>query len=149
MGRAFPERQKRGPAVKLYMMSGMMNCFLDTNLLVYAVDPRNPDRRKTAVDLLKALINEDTLVLSPQSLSECFRALRPSCHAVLDGDTVLTAISLQAAYKTQWFDSVLLASALGAACKVFWSEDMQQGQIIGGMRILNPFVTPPETILQK
>ncbi len=40
-----------------------------------------------------------------------------------------------------WWDALLAASALMAGCKLFISEDMQDGQLISGMRIVNPFGT--------
>ncbi len=149
-----------------------MNCFIDTNLLMYAADPRDPVKRSIAADLLRQTVKGDMLVLSPQSLSELFRALtrssggappvadrataaryveglRPNCRAVLDGDTVIAAIELQKLVGSQWFDSVLLASALGAACQIFWSEDMQHNRDVAGMRIINPFIASPMSILSK
>jgi predicted nucleic acid-binding protein len=151
-------------------MRDMMNCFIDTNLLVYAVDPGDPAKQFIAQDLLRETISKDMLVLSPQSLIELFRSLtrqrlnkpglvertmaeayvarlRPNCRAVLDVHTVTSAIRLHATYQTQWFDSVLLAAALGSACQVFWSEDMQHDQIIDGMRIINPFKVAPADVL--
>ena len=41
---------------------------------------------------------------------------------------------------TVFYDSLLLAAALEASCTVFYSEDMHDGQTIGGMTIQNPFV---------
>ena len=49
------------------------NCFVDTTLLVYAIDPSNPRKQRIAADLLRAVATADTLVLSPQSLNECYR----------------------------------------------------------------------------
>lgn len=149
-----------------------MNCFIDTNLLVYAVDPGDQAKQRVAQDLLRETISKDLLVLSPQSLIELFRSLtrrrlnthslverkvveayvarlRPNCRAVLDADTVTSAIRLQATYQMQWFDSVLLAAALGSACQVFWSEDMQHNQTIEGMRIINPFKVAPANVLAQ
>jgi predicted nucleic acid-binding protein len=37
------------------------------------------------------------------------------------------------------WDALLVASALMAGCKLFISEDMQNGRVISGMRIANPF----------
>lgn len=37
------------------------------------------------------------------------------------------------------YDATILASALLAGCNVVYSEDMQHGQKIDGLTILNPF----------
>lgn len=55
------------------MTSGKASCFADTNLLVYTVDPAEPEKRQRAKDFLTRIINRHTLVLSPQSLNECYR----------------------------------------------------------------------------
>ena len=58
-----------------FMPNAKTSCFVDTNLLVYSLDPQDGERRRVAGDLLTDLANTDTLVLSPQSLNECYRAL--------------------------------------------------------------------------
>ena len=57
------------------MPNGKTSCFVDTNLLIYSLDPQEGERRRLAGDLLKNLADTDRLVLSPQSLNECYRAL--------------------------------------------------------------------------
>jgi antitoxin component of MazEF toxin-antitoxin module len=39
-------------------------------------------------------------------------------------------------------DALLLAAAIESSCTVFYSEDMQDGQVIDGLTIRNPFATP-------
>jgi predicted nucleic acid-binding protein len=49
--------------------------FVDTNILVYSVDPREPEKRRVALALWRAGLAQDVLVTSLQALGECYRAL--------------------------------------------------------------------------
>ena len=57
------------------MPSAKMSYFVDTNVIVYAVDPGAPAKRQVVVDLLRQMIGGRALVLSPQSLNECYRII--------------------------------------------------------------------------
>ena len=132
--------------------------FVDTNILIYALDPAEPAKRAMAADLLRRTMANHTLVLSPQNLNECYRVLiqrrrlipeaaarsyltclMPWCIAPLDAQTTAKAWAVQDEAGLAWWDSLLAASALLAGCKLFISEDMRDGQLISGMRIVNPF----------
>ncbi|MBK5956802.1 hypothetical protein CCR97_01005 [Rhodoplanes elegans] len=140
------------------MPSGRRSWFVDTNLIVYTVDPSEPEKRKIATDWLTRMVETKSLVLSPQSLNECYRVIterRPRmgrdearlfisgfvscCTANLDIDVLRRAWRVQDAGGFNWWDSLLIASALIARCSVFLSEDMQHERTIEGMTILDPF----------
>ena len=124
------------------MPNGRMNCFADTNLLVYAMDPTASEKRALAKELLERIASRHTLVLSPQSLNECYRvvtekrrlverngaqlyvaALHAFCTAPYDFDVTRLAWRIQDSRGFGWWDSMLLASASLARCEVFFSED--------------------------
>ena len=132
--------------------------FLDTNILIYALDPANPEKRKVSADLLTMAISSRILILSPQSLNEGYRvlserrklmpvaavrsylgALAPWCIAPLDAETTKRAWTVQDETKYSWWDSLMLAAALRAKCRIFVSEDLADGHELEGMRISNPF----------
>lgn len=139
------------------MPSGRRSWFVDTNLIVYAIDPSEPEKREKFADWLRVMIRTRMLVLSPQSLNECYRVLTerrrlgrvevrsfierlvPFCTARLDVDVIRRAWRIQDAGGFGWWDSLLIGSALLAGCDVFLSEDMQHEWTIEGMTILNPF----------
>ena len=145
------------------MPNGKTSCFADTNLLVYAIDPDEPVKRRRSKDFLSQIINRHILVLSPQSLNECYRvvtekrglmprnearlfvwALGQFCTAKYDFDVIRAAWEIEGRYGFGWWDCVLLGSALLAHCKVFLSEDMQHEQTIETLTILNPFELDPD-----
>jgi predicted nucleic acid-binding protein len=149
------------------MPSGRKTWFVDTNLLVYTLDPGEPEKRRIASDWLTGMIVARTLVLSPQSLNECYRVLTERrtmmppgearlfimgftafCTAPSSVDVIRRAWRVQDTSAFGWWDCLLLGSALLAGCDVFLSEDLQHERTIDGMTILNPFkLGPPESLL--
>ncbi|MDR4308685.1 PIN domain-containing protein [Chelatococcus sambhunathii] len=140
------------------MANAKPTCFVDTNILIYAVDPTETEKRPIAADLLRTEAQAGTLVLSPQSLNECYRVLTDRrrlveraearryiqtfarfCTAPLDFGATVEAWRVQDEFGFAWWDSLLLASASLAGCAVFASEDLQTGRRIGGLEIKNPF----------
>jgi len=150
------------------MPNGRMNCFADTNLLVYALDPTAAEKRDLAKNLLELIINRHTLVLSPQSLNECYRvviekrrlvernsarnyvtALQAYCTAPYDFDITRLAWRIEEIHGFGWWDCMLLASASIARCDLFLSEDMQHERRVGDMTIANPFRPGPAFDLSR
>lgn len=132
--------------------------FVDTNILIYALDPADPVKRQVSADLLRQTIRSHTLTLSPQSLNECYRVLTqrrrlipaaetraylrtlaPWAIAPLDAATTERAWAVQDEAGLGWWDSLLVAAALRAECRLFVSQDMHDGAVVDGMRIANPF----------
>lgn len=148
------------------MPNARMNCFVDTMLFVYAIDPSDQEKQQVAADLLRAVTRADTLVLSPQSLNEFYRVatgrrgllsrrearveiekLRLFCTAPYDFAVTQRAWQIQDRHGFSWWDCVLLASAQLAECRVFFSEDMQHERRIDDLTITIPFITGPRAFL--
>jgi len=144
------------------MPNGKTSCFADTNLMVYVADPAEPTKRSRLRDFLTLIIRQHILVLSPQSLNECYRAVterrdilsrsearrfisawRPYCTAPYDFEVTQQAWRVQDRHGLSWWDSMLLASAIGARCEIFLSEDMQHEMKVFGLTILDPFKIDP------
>lgn len=142
--------------------------FVDTNILIYALDPGEPLKRTASADLLRRTISSRTLTLSPQSLNECYRVLTqrrrvmpveearsyvrllaPWAIAPLDAATTERAWQVQDKAGLSWWDALMVAAALRAECRLFVSEDMQDGALIDGMRIANPFTAQFEVLLRR
>lgn len=135
-----------------------MTAFLDTNVLIYAVSnaPENARKRQRAGEL----IDGGDLALSLQVLQEFYyQATRPTRPDRITHDEALGLIEawrrfpvqettlalldsgfeLQARHRLSFWDSMIVAAARAQGCDVLWTEDMDDGRIVEGMRIANPF----------
>jgi predicted nucleic acid-binding protein len=142
--------------------------FFDTNILIYAIDRNEPEKRYVAVEWLRQARLAAGLVINPQVLNECYsvakskmpavprsevreflRSMFEFCWAPLDRRTTEIAWSLQDALDYSWWDCLLLASALQSECSTFVSEDLVTGQSVGGLTIINPFSPRSASLLPK
>jgi predicted nucleic acid-binding protein len=113
--------------------------FADTNILVYAADPSEGEKCRTAVQVLREAVHDRSLVLSAQVLQEFYvtvlrKQLLPHPEALealraWSENTVVPATT----------QLVLEAAALHAGCTTLFTEDLQHGQRVGDLEIVNPF----------
>ena len=134
--------------------------FVDSNILVYAFDPSAEAKHAAARRLLEELWERETGCLSVQILQEFFvtvtrKVPRPlSIDAAADrirelrvwkvfaptADDVLVAIALQKKARLSFWDAMVIHAAAESGCDVLWTEDLNDGQILQGVRIRNPFL---------
>ena len=137
--------------------------FLDTNIILYAVEGLPASKAEVAEELLFRGIKDGSGVISYQVVQECLNAvlkkarlalsapdardllrdtLEPLCKA-FPASTALyeEALALHGRYKYSFYDSLIIAAALEAGCDLLYSEDLHHDQTIGRLRIVNPFVT--------
>ena len=131
--------------------------FIDTNVLVYAEASDAPAKQRAALAVLKQLYEGAEGVLSTQVLQEyCNVALKKLrlpvqlVRAHLDlyeqfeviqvtPAIIRAGLDLHQTRSVSFYDALILASAQTAGCSVLFSEDMNTGEIMGGVRIVNPF----------
>lgn len=135
----------------------MARVFIDTNVVVYANDHRDPGKRSQAERWLRRAAEEDEIVISTQVLQE-FAAvalaklgLDPqvviSQVQLLGGarvvpvstELVARAVTICAQYRVSYWDASILAAAESAGCTELYSEDLNAGQVYAGVRVVNPF----------
>ena len=141
--------------------------FVDTNVLIYSRDQREPEKAAMSAAWLRSL-RPNGLILSPQVLNEVFsvglwkfkdvgpapladwvRSLRPYCTVPLDADAVGLALDIFFEEKLSWWDCLIVASALMAGCRYLLSEDMQHDRYIRTVRLINPFKIGPSDVLER
>ena len=143
-----------------------MRVTFDTNILVYAIDVDAGDKHETALDLIGRAVDGDC-VLTPQSLAEFFfvatrkgrldpalapafvedwRAVFPVRAAT--EDTLEEAIAAVRRDKMSFWDAMLWAAAREAGCRILMSEDFQDGQTMGGVRFVNPFIRGNDALVE-
>jgi predicted nucleic acid-binding protein len=131
--------------------------FIDTNVLVYALDKRSPDKRKRAAELLRTIQARGGGVVSTQILQECYVAattklaieplvvkdlllnLRALEIVLVDFALLQEAIDCSILSRISFWDALVVVSAERAACGELWTEDLNDGQVIRGVRVRNPF----------
>jgi len=132
--------------------------FLDTNILVYSDDPRDPVKRATAIDLVQRHLRSRTGTVSLQVLQEYF--VSATGKLKLDSELarqrvevfakfhvgepnigdILAAIDIHRLHGLSFWDALILRMAKQTGCRVLLSEDMQHGQEFDGVKIVNPFL---------
>jgi predicted nucleic acid-binding protein len=134
--------------------------FVDANVLVYAFDASAGPKKAAAERLLTELWQTGTGCLSVQVLQEFFVtvtrkvAIPLSTEEAADrirelaawrvfsptADDVLAAIALHKQAQLAFWDAMVVHAAAECACDVLWTEDLTHGQVLRGVRIMNPFV---------
>jgi predicted nucleic acid-binding protein len=132
--------------------------FFDTNILLYSISgvPSEAAKRERAIALLEG---EDG-ALSVQVLQEFYvQATRPTGRSRLPHElavafvqkwtrfqlqemtlTILNAaLEITAAHRLSYWDSAIIAAAHALGCRELYTEDMNDGQRIAGVLIVNPF----------
>jgi predicted nucleic acid-binding protein len=133
--------------------------FVDTNVLLYAYDTAAGQRHDDAAHLVDRLWSERRGAISVQVLQEFFvnstrkvaapltpeaavdrlRSLsRWRVHSPL-ADDVVAAASLSNRHQLSFWDAMIVRSAAELHCETIWSEDLNDGQVIEGVRVRNPF----------
>lgn len=130
--------------------------FIDTNLFIYAFDKLDLKKNKKVINFFKSIREDDTHI-SIQIIKEfsnvnikkfkvseeiLFKRLTIFRSFIISDTTVEVmekAISLCYLYKLQYYDSLIIAAALAQNCNILYSEDLNNGQSIEGLQIINPF----------
>ena len=132
--------------------------FFDTNVLVYADDDSAREKQARGSKLFADHLMAGTAVLSLQVLQEYFaaatRKLGMAPEAAqrrieifararivrFEASDIIAAIELHRLTRVSFWDSLIVHAARSAGAAVLYSEDLQAGGIIGGVRVVNPFV---------
>lgn len=133
--------------------------FVDANVLLYAYDAAADDKRVVASALVDRLWRERRGALSVQVLQEFYvnatrkiaKPMRPDVavdtlknlgrwrvHSPL-ADDVIAAATLSIRHRLSFWDAMIVRSAAELHCDTLWTEDLSDGQVIEGVRLVNPF----------
>lgn len=142
-----------------------MAALVDTNVLVYRVDPRFPPKQARATEVLRRGLANGEIRVPHQAVVEFFAAVtRPlpggqpllsQIDAIQETESLLeqfpilypdeqvirTALRGMATYGLPWFDAHLWAYADSRGIAEILSEDFQTGRTYGTVRVINPFAT--------
>lgn len=140
-----------------------MAALVDTNILVYRHDPRDPKKQRIATQLLRRGIADDSIRIAHQAVIEFYNAVsRPlrgfgplldTAEATRETEELLVqfvvlypdeyvvraALRATAAYQLPWFDAQMWAYAEVNGLQEILSEDFQHGRFYGSVRAVDPF----------
>jgi predicted nucleic acid-binding protein len=135
----------------------MAKTFIDTNVLIYSLDQYDPVKRKKSRLLLEALTKERRGVISTQVMQEFYVAATKKLGAeplvvkdilksfehfetvIIEPDLIKEAIDCSIINRISFWDALIVTAAESAKCDMLWSEDLNDGQVIRGVRIENPY----------
>jgi predicted nucleic acid-binding protein len=138
-----------------------VECFLDTNILLYAAS-RNPadlTKKKIATDLmaktqftLSAQVLQEFYTvatrkaqfgMAPDRALEWIENLEEFPCLPVDAGLVKTAAEASARHRISYWDGAVLAAARAVGAPVLYSEDLSHGQNYDGVQVRNPFRQSP------
>jgi predicted nucleic acid-binding protein len=137
----------------------MMLTFVDANVLVYSIDPRDSAKRSRANAWLRRLWEQRTGRTSVQALMEFYasatRRIAPRMPSDLaweeatryfawsprqvDMPLLVRARDIERRYAISWWDSMVVAAALAQDCQLLLTEDLQDGTVFGTLAVRSPF----------
>jgi predicted nucleic acid-binding protein len=139
------------------------DCFIDTNIWIYALleAASDPGKQQVALNLLRNLPLTVSINVSAQVINEFHwtlaRKYRLTDNVVYDKaingivavatavlplelSTYLEAFAIRERYNFSLWDSLIVASALQAGCTTLYTEDLNHGMIVDKkLHIVNPF----------
>ena len=136
-------------------MSGRI--FLDTNVLLHALDRREKGKQSLAREVIGDLVKKGEPVISTQVVQEAYvgatKKLGVAPHLArrwveqLQNFEVLEigmshiqqAIDCAILNQLSFWDGLIVVAAEAAQCLYLYTEDMNSGQIIRGVKLVNPF----------
>lgn len=133
-------------------------CFLDSNLLVYLYDQNEPEKRNYIESFLRKIKQTELPVISTQTIGEFFNVTTKKLKYPKDiitevcedfnnyfpiyeisVDNVYHALMISKQTHFSYWDSLIIAVAIDIGCSVVYSEDLNSGQMIEGVKVINSF----------
>ena len=134
------------------------SAFFDTNIFLYADDDEFPAKKAAAIALVSEHQRSGLALVSIQVLQEYFAAATRKLgvaaeHAqrkveimarlrvvrLLESD-VIAGIEFHRLHRISFWDALIVQAARLGGAAVLFTEDMQHGSVLGGVRIVNPFL---------
>lgn len=130
--------------------------FVDTNILIYLFSKDERDKRTTCKNYLHKVGEKGILVISTQVMSEFAVVMlrkyqMPPSHlksiledfsafevVTITPDIVNKAVDIHVLNQLSFWDSQVVSAALSANCTAIISEDLNHGQKIEGIEVINP-----------
>ena len=134
--------------------------FLDTNIFVYTFDRASKSKRDKARNLVREALERGEGNISTQVIQEFLNValtrfesplsvpdarqfvasiLLPLCSVYPDAELYADALSVYQSGGFSFYDSLIVAGAKRCGAKTLYSEDLQDGRVMDGLTVVNPF----------
>ncbi len=132
--------------------------FIDSNVFIYLFDETDNDKRSQSEDLIQSAVRQGAGRISYQVVQETIHVLTkklgataiqashfledvlaPLWHVNPTHRLYRCGLDIMRRYRFSLYDSLIVAAALEAQCRILFSEDLQDGQVIEKLTIVNPF----------
>jgi predicted nucleic acid-binding protein len=142
--------------------------FVDTNVILYSVDSSEPEKQPVARSWLRALWQARAGRLSVQILQEFYANVtrlksgldqieaRAAVETLgswnpltIDPSLLNAAWDIEDRFGFAFWDSLIVAAAHRTGCTHLLTEDLQDGQIVDGLTIVDPFLHSPDSVLPQ
>ena len=140
--------------------------FVDTNVLVYCRDASEAQKQELSMAWMAHLWRTRTGKLSYQILQEFYltvtaklqpgldpenarkdvRSLLAWQPIVADEQVLENAWLVQDGYQISWWDALVVSAAQLGDCRYLLTEDLQEDQRFGSLRVINPFHVEPTSL---
>ncbi len=138
--------------------------FVDTNVLIYALDESDLKKQEVArawrADLWKSRrgrISYQVLQEFYVKVTQKWPRARPAARAevrdllawrplAVDAGLLERAWTIQDRYQLSFWDALIVAAARSASCRYLLTEDLQADQDMDGVLVINPFRCDPASL---
>lgn len=135
--------------------------FIDTNIFVYSFDPKDARKQNIAREIIQNALKDRAGCISSQVMQEFLHVstkkfkpplshqdglrylnavFAPLCEVFTSLDLLRRSMEISDRWQYSLYDSMIVAAALQVNCAVLYSEDLQHGQQIESLAIVNPFL---------
>lgn len=140
------------------------NVFVDTNVFIYALDHADLKKQRAARVWREWLWETNRGRISFQVLQEFYviaTKKQPSARAeiqkeiadlltwqpiAVEGNVIARAWKIEDRYGISFWDSLIVSAAVLAACDYLLTEDLQHGQELDRVVVVNPFLREPSSL---
>lgn len=134
--------------------------FIDTNVFIYQLDATDPRKQQIAERIVRDALDTQDACISYQVAQECMNVvcgkarvpltteqaqlylttvLAPLTQVGASAELLHRALGIRSRWQFSFYDSLIVAAALAAGCTRLLSEDLQHGQRIESLEVVDPF----------
>lgn len=137
----------------------MPKVFLDTNILIYAMDQHDPKKLSRSREIITMASGKEypgvistqvlqefyvastkKLGLDPVNTKQIMKSFQRLEVVTVMPELIFEAIDCSITNRLSFWDSLIIITAESANCAILYTEDMSHGQIVRGVQIENPFI---------